>query len=149
MPFEEALSKVTTHSSEDVLRDGASVPQRQRVFGMLVQITGSLARLEQRVEGVNQRVDGVIDTVNGLERTVAALAVDVRDLVHWKHRVWGMVILMGWLAAGTAAAWAIVGSPISWTSRGPAAETLTAPGAHEEIHAEQHFLAARKLSTDA
>jgi prophage DNA circulation protein len=98
------------------------------IVSLLVQMSGSMARLEQRVDGVGA-------AVNGLETTVAGLTTDVKDLVHWKNKVWGMVILLSWLGAGSVAAWAVVGSHISWTSEVKTDEIPAEHVAQKSAHA--------------
>jgi hypothetical protein len=83
--------------------------QGQGIIGMLVQMTGSLARVEQRVDGV--RTD-----LTDLKATVATLSVDVRDLMQWKNRVWGVVFVLGAIAAGSGAAWNFIDRHVSWNS---------------------------------
>lgn len=121
--------KLANDPSEGQSGDGLLLVQGSAIVGLLVQMSGSLARLEQRVDGVSA-------IVNGLERTVANLTTDVKDLVHWKNKVWGMAILVGWLAAGSAAAWAFVGSHISWTSDAAIKVTRVGPQTQQLVQAE-------------
>jgi len=130
MPIGEASNTLAVDLSEGNLRDHPTVAQVQSILTMLVQMSGSLARVEQRVESGITNLDQRVDRLEG---AVAGLAVDVRDLVHWKHKLWGMVILMGWLAAGCAGAWALVGSHVSWTSGAPAKAIPVAPAAQNEV----------------
>ncbi len=97
------------NSSGDVLRDDLLMQQGQGIIGMLVQMTGSLARVEQRVDGVHT-------DLTDLKATVATLSVDVRDLMQWKNRVWGIVFVLGAIAAGSGAAWNFIDRHVSWNS---------------------------------
>ena len=125
MPMGETSNTLTVDLSDGTVRDNLTATQGQSILTMLVQITSSLGRVEQRVENLDQRVDR-------LDGTVAALAVDVKDLVHWKHKLWGMVILMGWLAAGCGGIWALIGSHVSWTSGASANVMPVVPAAEVE-----------------
>jgi hypothetical protein len=87
---------------------------------MLVQIASSQARLEQRV-------DGVSTAVTDLKTTVANLSVDVKDLMQWKNRLWGMLILLGGIAAGSGGIWTLIDKHVSWTSASPVNATPAAP----------------------
>ncbi|WP_063572191.1 MULTISPECIES: hypothetical protein [Luteibacter] len=114
--------------SDDVLRDDLLMQQGQGVVGMLVQITSSQARLEQRVAGVST-------DITDLKATVANVSVDVKDLMQWKNRLWGMVIVLGGIAAGTGGIWTLVDKHIVWTSGVPANVTPTAPAAQNRVNA--------------
>jgi hypothetical protein len=114
--------------SDDVLRDDLLMQQGQGVVGMLVQITSSQARLEQRIAGVST-------DITDLKATVANVSVDVKDLMQWKNRLWGMVIVLGGIAAGTGGIWTLVDKHIVWTSGVPANVTPTAPAAQNRVNA--------------
>lgn len=116
MPMGDTSNTLTMKLSEGAVDDIPTPAQGQSIFNMLVQLTGSVARVEQRVESLDQGVERLDKRVDRLEGVVAGVAADVRDLVYWKHKLWGMVILMGWLAAGCAGVWAFIGSHVSWTS---------------------------------
>ena len=114
--------------SDDVLRDDLLMQQGQGIVGMLVQITSSQARLEQRVAGVST-------DLTDLKATVANVSADVRNLMQWKNRLWGMVIVLGGIAAGTGGIWTLVDKHIVWTSATPANVTPTAPAAQNRVNA--------------
>jgi hypothetical protein len=116
--------------SDDVLRDDLLMQQGQGIIGMLIQITSSQARLEQRVAGVST-------DLTDLKATVANVSVDVKDLMQWKNRLWGMVIVLGGIAAGSGGIWALVDRHIVWTSGAPANVTPAAPPAQNRINAER------------
>jgi hypothetical protein len=94
----------------DVVRDDLLMQQGQgEILGMLVQITSSQTRLEQRVDGVSK-------DLKDLKTTVSNLSVDVKDLMHWKSRLLGMAILLGVLATGSGGIWVFIDRHVSWTS---------------------------------
>ncbi|APG06251.1 hypothetical protein BJI69_21650 [Luteibacter rhizovicinus DSM 16549] len=116
MAMGDTSKTLTIDLSEGAVDDILTRAQGQGIFDMLVQLTGTVARVEQRVESLDQGVERLDQRIDRLEGVVAGVAADVRDLVYWKHKLWGMVILMGWLAAGCAGVWAFIGSHVSWTS---------------------------------
>jgi len=128
MPMGDTSNTLTIDLPEGAVDDIPTATQGQSIFDTLVQITGSQARVEQSVRNLDQRVDR-------LEGVVAGVAADVRDLVYWKHKLWGMVILMGWLAAGCAGVWAFIGSHVSWTSA-PTGARPAVSAAPAESHAQ-------------
>lgn len=76
---------------------------------MLIQIMGTLARHDQKFDGLDSAIAKI-------DSDVVNLASSVKDLAHWKERVWGMVILSGWLVAAGAGVWAVVGKHLSWVA---------------------------------
>lgn len=116
----------------------ATLTQGQISVEMLTGVTSDLARLDQRVEHLGDLVrmsdsrvmdamrstearlgDGIkaLDgRMEGFGKTVEVMKADVDDLVHWKHKVWGMVILGGALITIATALWAFIGNRVQWKS---------------------------------
>lgn len=148
-------------ASSAIAQPAADMPliaNNQLAIEMLVQITSTLARHDQKFDAIDARFDkvdarfdaldakvagldarvavldtkvAVLDTkavvldarmttleasVVKLDGEVKGLASNVKDLVRWKERIWGMVIMSGWLAAAGAGAWALLGRHVTWSS---------------------------------
>jgi hypothetical protein len=125
----ETVSDRPVSSPDHDMREDLLMQQGQGIIGMLVQIASSQARLEERFEGVST-------AVTDLKTNVANLGVDVKDLMQWKNRVWGMVILLGGIAAGSGWIWTLVDKHVSWTSRDPANAAPATPAAQNQTNLE-------------
>lgn len=105
------------------------------------------SRVESSVKAMENRLDGSIKTLDTKVDTCARdlakfdepfkeLKSDVKDLVNWKHKVWGMVIVLSALFATATAVWAFVSGHIQWKPdpepKLPAASApaVTPPPAH-------------------
>ena len=128
MPTGGTVNNRPPSLSDEVLRDDLLVQQGQGIMGLLIQITSSQARLEQRVAGVST-------DLTDLKATVASVSVDVKELMQWKNRLWGMVIVLGGIAAGSAGMWTLIDKHVVWTSGAPANVTPTAPAAQDRVNA--------------
>jgi hypothetical protein len=96
---------------------------------LLDAVKGIESRLADSVKALDGKVDGVVreQTVTG--KTVEGMKDKVEDLVHWKNKIWGMLILAGALIAAGAGLWALVGSHLSWKSGDSAAPVAPPPTA--------------------
>lgn len=74
----------------------------KRVEGSITKLEGSVKDLEGSVkdlEGYVRRVDAKVDSLSvefeNFKKPFEEMKSDVKDLIYWKHKVWGMVLLAG------------------------------------------------------
>ena len=79
-------------------------------------INAKFEGINKQFEGINEKFESIKTSIAALSGTVGGLSSELKNLQIWKYKVWGMVILAGWLVAAGAGAWALVGSHISWNA---------------------------------
>lgn len=68
----------------------------------LMDISAALARLDAKFEQLAAAQKSMGDDIAAVKR-------DVRHLMDWKQRVWGMALVLGLLPATVAFGWTVVG----------------------------------------
>ena len=72
--------------------------------------------VDRRFDAVDKRFDGIEAAIKALVGTVNELALEVRRLAKWEHRIWGMVKLASWGAVAIGALWAALGDHVRWVA---------------------------------
>jgi len=112
-----------------VLSDAPFVPAHVNVE-MLVGIASSIARLEAKFDAVDARIGSLETRMGSVEVSIAELRskvgtieTDVRKLLDWKQRLWGMFLLISLAAAVAPSAWRSVAGvlPAGLSNGNPAA----------------------------
>lgn len=123
MTNSESIGRPRSDQAEQTPTSYAVMTQGQISIEMLVQINTSIARFDEKVVSYGEAIKSIDGKVVGVGREVATLTktvddmkADVKDLVNWKHKVWGMVIFASAAIALASAIWAFVSGHIQWKS---------------------------------
>ncbi|HEY4090491.1 MAG TPA: hypothetical protein VGN46_03175 [Luteibacter sp.] len=116
--LEESIKDLKSHLEGSI--KGVETRLAGSINGVESRLEGSIVRVESRLDDSFKYLNTKIDT---LSREVAPflnpfeeLRRDIKDLVGWKHRVWGMLILAGAIVTLGTGAWAFVGDHLEWKS---------------------------------
>jgi hypothetical protein len=98
----------------------------KRIEGSITQVDASVKDVEAYVRRVDVKVDALGPEFVSFKKPFEELKRDVKDLVSWKHKVWGMVLLVAVIGPVGTAAFSFISTHIEWKSSSTATATAVA-----------------------